>query len=127
VRGLVSITGYNIQNIPLADLPDDPAQEHRYGYQWYFHTDRGCRGLEANRNELCRLLWQLWLPNWAFAEETFAATAESFANPDFIDVTIQSYRHRYGQAAGDPDYDEIERQLAAQPAITVPSIILHGL
>jgi len=127
VRGLVSITGYNIQNIPLADLPDDPAQEHRYWYQWYFHTDRGCRGLEAKRNELCRLLWQLWSPNWDFAEETFAATAKSFANPDFVDVTIQSYRHRYGQAVGDPDYDEIERQLAAQPAITVPSIILHGL
>jgi pimeloyl-ACP methyl ester carboxylesterase len=127
VRGLVSITGYNIQNIALADLPDDPAQEHRYWYQWYFHTDRGCRGLEANRNQLCRLLWQLWSPNWAFAEETYATTAKSFANPDFVDVTIQSYRHRYGQAAGDPDYDQIERQLAAQPVIAVPSIILHGL
>ncbi|HVI49839.1 MAG TPA: alpha/beta hydrolase [Candidatus Sulfotelmatobacter sp.] len=127
VRGLVSITGYNIQNIPQANQPDSAEQEFRYWYQWYFHTERGANGLRGNRRDLCRLLWRLWSPNWAFSDETFAVTADSFDNPDFLDVTLQSYRHRYGQAAGDPDYDGIERQLAAQPAIAVPVIVLHGL
>ena len=63
VRALVSITGYNIQHIPSAGQPGAAAQEHRYWYQWYFHTERGRAGLEQNRRDLCRLLWQLWSPN----------------------------------------------------------------
>ena len=126
VRGLVSINGYNIQHIASAARPGTAAQELRYWYQWYFHTERGRAGLAANRRELCRLLWRLWSPNWDFDEATFARTADSFDNPDFVDVVIQSYRHRYGAAPGDPALDEIEARLAARPPITVPAIVLHG-
>ncbi len=124
--GLVAITGYGIQNIPAAIHPAAAEQEHRYWYQWYFHTERGRAGLTANRVEITRLLWRLWSPNWAFDEATLLATTASFDNPDFVDVTIQSYRHRYGNAPGDPAYDAIEAQLTTQPPITVPTIILHG-
>ncbi|MBE0622146.1 MAG: alpha/beta hydrolase [Burkholderiales bacterium] len=127
VRGLVTITGYNIQNIARSGEPADAAQEQRYWYQWYFHTERGRAGLAQNRRDLARLLWCLWSPNWRFDEATFAASAASFDNPDFVDVTIQSYRHRYGKAPGDPAYEGFERSLAAQPAIAVPTIVLHGL
>jgi pimeloyl-ACP methyl ester carboxylesterase len=41
-------------------------------------------------------------------------------------VVIHSYRHRIGNAAGDPRYAAIEARLAAQPRINVPAIILHG-
>ena len=126
VHGLVSITGYNIQNIPLAGQPTAAAQEYRLWYQWYFQTERGRIGLERNRRELARLLWRLWSPNWEFGDATFQASANSFDNPDFVAVTIQSYRHRYGNAAGEPTYDEIEHKLAAQPLITVPTIVLQG-
>src|SRR6266478_5362110 len=101
-------------------------QEHRFWYQYYFHTERGRAGLAGNRREFCRLLWRLWSPHWQFDAETFERTAKSFDNPDFVDVVIQSYRHRYGYAAGDPALESIERQLVAQPAITVPTIVLHG-
>jgi pimeloyl-ACP methyl ester carboxylesterase len=47
-------------------------------------------------------------------------------NPDFVDVVIQSYRHRYGNAPGDPAYDASEAKLAVQPPISVPTIVLHG-
>jgi pimeloyl-ACP methyl ester carboxylesterase len=126
VRGLVSITGYNIQNIPAAGQPAEPGQKHRYWYQWYFQTERGRAGLAQNRRGLCRLLWGLWSPNWRCDEATFEATAASFDNPDFVDVTIQSYRHRYGAAPSDPALDWIEQRLAAQPLIRVPTIVLHG-
>ena len=126
VRGLVTINGYALQDIAKAGVPSDAMQEQRYWYQWYFHTERGRAGLAKNRRELSRLLWRLWSPNWRFDDATFEATATSFDNPDFVDVTIQSYRHRYGNAAGDPACDELERQLALQPAIGVPSIVLHG-
>jgi pimeloyl-ACP methyl ester carboxylesterase len=41
-------------------------------------------------------------------------------------VTIHSYRHRYGNAAGDPKLEEIERRLAKRPKITAPAIALQG-
>ena len=126
VRGLVSINGYNIQNIPTAGRPGAAAQEHRHWYQWYFHTERGRAGLQENRRDIARLLWRLWSPNWQFDDATFEATASSFDNADFVDVTIQSYRHRYGNAPGDPALESLEQRLAERPSITVPTIVLHG-
>ena len=126
VSGLVTGNGYNIQNIAGSAKPQAPEQEARYWYQYYFQTERGVAGLNENRDALCRFIWRLWSPNWAFDEATFARSAASFANPDFVAVTIQSYRHRYGNAPGDPALDEIERRLAALPQIGAPTIALQG-
>jgi len=126
VAALVSIGGYNIQIIARSGEPAAPDREYRLWYQWYFHTERGRAGLAANRTPLCRLLWQLWSPNWRFDDATFERTAASFDNPDFVEVVIQSYRHRFRLAPGDPSLEAIEDRLAAQPPITVPAIVLHG-
>jgi len=126
VRGLVTVNAYNIQNIPGAGKPTAPAQEHRLWYQWYFQMERGRAGIEANRRDLCRLLWRLWSPHWSFDDATFERSAASFDNPDFVAVTINSYRHRYGNAAGDPALEEIEKRLAQQPKIAAPTIALQG-
>jgi len=126
VRALVSIGGYNIQNIARANRPASAEQEYRYWYQWYFHTERGRAGLESNRREICRLLWQLWSPNWKFSDAEFERTAEAFDNPDFVEVVIHSYRHRYGAAPGDPALRDVEARLAATPIIAVPTVVLHG-
>src|SRR6185295_9955102 len=45
VRGLVSCTGYNIQDIKGSVKPAAATQEHRLWYQWYFNTPRGEAGL----------------------------------------------------------------------------------
>jgi len=124
--GLVTVGGYNIQNIAEAAKPASAVTEYRRWYQWYFHTERGRTGLAANRGPLCRLLWELWSPNYRFDDATYEQTAASFHNPDFVEVVIQSYRHRYGVAPGDPALDTIEAQLARQPLITVPTIALQG-
>lgn len=127
VQGLVSGAGYNIQDIAASVEPAAAEQEFRYWYQYYFNTARGRAGLEANRRDICRLLWQLWSPNWKFDDATFARTAASFDNPDFVDVVIHSYRHRYGYVAGDPALEAIEQRLAAHPVIRVPTVVLHGI
>src|SRR5271163_4022645 len=126
VSCLVSIGGYNIQNIARSGEPAMPDREHRLWYQWYFHGERGRAGLAANRRPLCRLLWELWSPNYRFDDATYERTAASFDNPDFVEVVIQSYRHRYGVAPGDPALDTIEAQLAHQSPIMVPTIALQG-
>jgi pimeloyl-ACP methyl ester carboxylesterase len=125
-RGLVSAIGYNVHDIPNAGTPSTPENEHRYWYQYYFHGERGRAGLEANRVELCRLLWRQWSPQWSFDDATYARTAASFDNPDFVPVVIHSYRHRYGLVPGDPAVEETERRLTAQPRIGVPAIALDG-
>ena len=80
----------------------------------------------ANRDALCRLLWRDWSPLWHFDDATFARTAEAFHNPDFVDIVVHSYRHRFGLVAGDPVFDPLEELLAGQPWITVPTIVLRG-
>lgn len=124
--GLVSLNSYNIQNIAKAMAPDTPENEHSLWYQYYFHSTRGEAGLTANRRALCQLLWRLWSPSWAFDRATFERSAAAFDNPDFVDVVIHSYRHRFGLVAGDPALAEIERRLAAQPPISSPSITFDG-
>jgi pimeloyl-ACP methyl ester carboxylesterase len=126
VRGLVSCTAYQIQDIANSGKPADPEQERRFWYQYYFQTKRGRNGLAANRAELGRLLWKLWSPTWPFDAAVFQRTAASFENPDFVDVVIHSYRHRMGNAPGDPRYAAIESQLARLPKISVPTIAVHG-
>src|SRR5579862_6852607 len=126
VIGLVTGNGYNVQDIAASVKPVAPAQEHRFWYQYYFHTERGRAGLAQNRGALCRYIWQIWSPHWAFDDATYARSAASFDNPDFVAVTIQSYRHRFGYAPGDPALEPIEHRLAAQPKIAVPAVVLHG-
>lgn len=126
VNGLVSCCGYNIQNIAESMKPQAIEDEYRHWYQYYFHCERGRVGLEKNRSEICKLLWQLWSPNWQFDDMTYKQTANSFNNPEFVDVVIHSYRHRYGLVLGDPSIEETERRLVAQPRITVPSVVLDG-
>jgi pimeloyl-ACP methyl ester carboxylesterase len=125
-RCLVTANGYNIQNIAASVKPRPPEQEHRAWYQYYFHTERGRAGLTANRKEFAKLLWRLWSPNWKFDDATYDRTAASFDNPDFVEIVIHSYRHRFGYAPGDPALEPIEKRLATQPPITVPTIALFG-
>lgn len=124
--GLVTGDGYNIQDIARAGEPLPPEREHRYWYQYYLHGARGAAGLAAHRHDFCRLLWRLWSPQWRFEEAAFARSAAAFDNPDFVAVVVHSYRHRYGLVPGDPAVAEIERRLATQPPIGVPSISLDG-
>ncbi len=126
VLGLVSVGGYNIQDLANCAQPQAPENEHRFWYQYYLHGERGRAGLSQNRRAFCRLLWRQWSPNWNFDEATFNASAQAFDNPDFVEVVVHSYRHRYALTAGDPAVEDIERQLAKKPLIKVPTIHLEG-
>ena len=127
VTGLVSCgRGYNIQDIPNAWKPGSPAEEARFWYMYYFHTRRGKEGLTQNRHALCQHIWKLWSPTWRFDQQTYDETAVSFENPDFVEVVIHSYRHRFGGIDGDARFDSIETKLAAQPDIKVPTVVMLG-
>jgi pimeloyl-ACP methyl ester carboxylesterase len=126
VRALVTIGGYNVQDTLAPPRPAAAEQERAFWYQWYFNTERGRLGLQQNRRDICRLLWRDWSPSYRFDDATFERTAASFDNPDFVEVVIHSYRHRHGNAPGDPRFAAIERRLATRPPVTIPTVILHG-
>jgi pimeloyl-ACP methyl ester carboxylesterase len=126
VVALVSGNSYNIQDIARSSQPATPEVEASLWYQYYFHSERGRRGLLADRAGIARLLWRMWSPTWDFDAATFARSAAAFDNPDFVDVVIHSYRHRYGLVAGDPAVAAIEARLAAQPEIVVPTVAIDG-
>jgi len=121
IRALVTVSGYHVQNIPVAGIPVPPQFERLLWYQYYLHGERGRAGLDAYRREFARLLWHEWSPDWSFTDDEFDATATSFDNPDFVEVVVHSYRHRHGLMAGGSACDELEAKIAEQPAITVPA------
>jgi len=124
--GLVSVNSYQIQDIANALKPAQVSREVALWYQWYFQIERGRAGLAADRRGITRTLWRQWSPNWYFDEACLERTSTAHDNPDYVDIVIHSYRHRYGLVEGDPRYAEIQRRLAGLPTITVPAITLDG-
>jgi len=126
VKALVSIGGYPVQNTVSIGTPGSAAGEARRWYQWYFNTEPGRVGLEENRKEVIRYLWDTWSPGWRYTDEDFNRSAPSFDNPDFVAITLHSYRHRHVNAPGEDRFIELERHLAESPPITVPAIVLRA-
>ncbi|MFF5172814.1 alpha/beta fold hydrolase [Micromonospora sp. NPDC000089] len=125
-RGLVAVSGYLIAAQESGRNPLPPKAELSWWYQFYFATERGRRGYAANLRDFARLIWHTASPRWDFDDATFDRSAASLDNPDHVDVVIHNYRWRLGLAEGEPRYDEIERRLAANPPVTVPTISLEG-
>ena len=126
VKAFVSIGGYAVQDTVNRELPASADSEAKLWYQWYFNTDQGRVGLERNRRDIIRYLWETWSPMWEYKNEVFDASAASFDNPDFVEITLHSYRHRHINAPGADRFIDIESELAKGPVIEVPSIVLRG-
>lgn len=125
--GIVSVNSYLIQDISKAMMPIQPDLEAGFWYFYYFLTERGRAGLTANRRDIAKIIWMRNSPNWHFDDATLERATAAFDNPDYVEVVLHSYRHRLGYAPGSPPYDQIEKKLAEQPAITVPAVTLDGL
>ncbi|RWA67140.1 alpha/beta hydrolase [Mesorhizobium sp.] len=125
-KAMVSVSGYLIgsQAANMAPLP--PQAELQWWYQFYFATERGRAGYAKNTADFAKLIWRLASPQWKFDDATFALSAAAFANPDHVDIVIHNYRWRLGLAAGEPKYDDLEKQLATSPMIGVPTITMEG-
>lgn len=126
VAGLVSLASYDIVDVKRMRHPFPPSLEAAMWYQHLFQIERGRESLASARHDLCRLLWEQWSPNWRFDDATFARTAVSFDNPDFVDVVIHAYRFAFGLAAGDPAFAHLEEKLSQRPKILVPAVTLDG-
>jgi pimeloyl-ACP methyl ester carboxylesterase len=125
-NALVSVSGYLIGNQEAGKSPLAPSDEYQWWYQYYFATERGRTGYDKYRRDFAKLIWQLASPKWNFDESTFQRSAVAFDNADHVSIVIHNYRWRLDLAEGEPQYDDLERRLAAGPNITVPTITLEG-
>jgi pimeloyl-ACP methyl ester carboxylesterase len=125
-KAMVSVSGYLIGSQAIGTMPLPPKAELEWWYQFYFATERGRLGYEKYTHEFAKLIWQLASPNWAFDDATFNRSAAAFDNPDHVSIVVHNYRWRLGLAAGEPNYDDLEKRLAQAPVITVPTITLEG-
>jgi pimeloyl-ACP methyl ester carboxylesterase len=125
-QALVSVSGYLIGSQAANQTPLPPQAEYAWWYQYYFATERGRVGYGKYRREFVKLIWQLASPKRDFDDATFNHSAAAFDNPDHVAIVIHNYRWRLGLAAGEPQYEDLERQLARLPAIAVPAITLEG-
>ncbi|MYN06279.1 alpha/beta fold hydrolase [Pseudoduganella aquatica] len=126
VKGLVSVSGYLVTNIDTRAVPLPPKAEHDWWYQYYLATDRGAAGYAKNTRDFAKYIWETASPKWKFDAATLDRSAASFANPDHVAIVLHNYRWRQGAAAGEAQYDALEKRLAAAPVITVPTITMEG-
>jgi pimeloyl-ACP methyl ester carboxylesterase len=125
-KALVSVSGYLIGNPEANKTPLPPQAELEWWYQFYFATERGRAGYEKYCHDFNKLIWKLASPQWHFDDATFDRSAESFDNPDHVQIVIHNYRWRLGLSEGETQYDDLEKRLAEAPAIGVPTITLEG-
>jgi pimeloyl-ACP methyl ester carboxylesterase len=125
-KAMVSVSGYLIGSQEANKTPLPPKAELAWWYQYYFATDRGLAGYDKYRRDFAKLIWQIASPKWDFDDATFGRSAAAFDNPDHVAIVIHNYRWRLGLAQGEAKYDDLEKRLAAGPAITVPTITLEG-
>jgi pimeloyl-ACP methyl ester carboxylesterase len=125
-KAMVSVSGYLIGSQEANKMPLPPKAEIQWWYQYYFATERGRSGYDKYRRDFAKLIWQIASPKWRFDDATFDRSAVSFNNPDHVAIVIHNYRWRLSLAAGDPQYDDLEKRLAEGPVITVPTVTLEG-
>jgi pimeloyl-ACP methyl ester carboxylesterase len=106
--------------------PISVAQARNYWYHWYMNTPKGRVAVDKDRMAFTRMMWDLWAPEGWYEQAEFEETAKAFDNPDWTDVVVHSYTHRWGLSPADPAYAADERMVQPAPVLSVPTLVLHG-
>ena len=125
-KAIVSVSGYLVGSPAANHAPLPPKPTLAFWYQYYFATEIGRAGYEKYLHDFNKLIWQTASPKWNFDDATYNRSAAAFDNPDHVAIVIHNYRWRIGLADGERKYDDLEKQLAVLPAISVPCITMEG-
>lgn len=72
------------------------------------------------------MMWEMWSPAGWFDEAMFQSVSRSFLNPDWVDVTLNSYRSRWGEDSLDRRGKALEDKVATTKSIDTPAVFFHG-
>lgn len=95
-------------------------------YHWFMATKRGAEAIEKDRKGFTRLHWHNWAPDGWFDDATFDRVSASFFNPDWLAITLHSYRSRWDEAELDPRSQWLEDKVKATKTLSLPAIYIQG-
>ena len=102
-------------------------QARAFWYQWLMYVDAGEVAIAADPTGFARIQWDTWSPSGWFDNAEFEATAESFANPDWVPITLQAYRSRFlPEEPRDPRYKLLEQRIGEVENLVVPTLMIQG-
>jgi pimeloyl-ACP methyl ester carboxylesterase/sugar lactone lactonase YvrE len=111
----------------LGGMPTPPFEQAQLDwYHWFMATGRGAKAVRDDRTGFAHLHWMNWSPPGWFDEATFQRVARSFENPDWVDVTLHSYRARWNEAEPDPRSQWLEDKVKATEALSLPTMYFQG-
>ncbi len=111
----------------LGGMPTPPfEQAQRYWYHWFMATERGAQAVCADPHGFAHVHWENWAPPGWFDEAMFRKVATSFDNPDWVDITLHSYRSRWEVAAPDPRSEWLETKIKATTRLSLPTLFIKG-
>lgn len=102
-------------------------QAQRYWYHWFMATKRGCEAVANDPHGFARIQWENWGPDGWFDEAAFETVSKSFDNPDWVTVTLHSYRVRWGEAEPDPQSVWLEERIRQTQSLSLPTVYFQGL
>ena len=101
-------------------------QTQRQWYHWFMATRRGAEAVRRDPLGFAHIHWVNWSPPGWFSEAEFDRTALAFQNPDWVDVTLHSYRARWDEAEPDPRSEWLERKVRETSRLALPSLYFQG-
>jgi pimeloyl-ACP methyl ester carboxylesterase len=107
--------------------PPPLPQAQAYWYQWFLATMPGEKVFRADPVAYGKRMWDTWSPEGWYGEQEFVAAAQSWANKDFADITLHSYRSTWGHAELDPAYGVLQARFASRQSLDVPTAYIQGL
>jgi len=111
----------------LGGAPTPPfEQAQRQWYHWFMATQRAAEAIRADRRGFTHFHWKNWSPAGWFDEATFERVASSFDNPDWVEVTLHSYRARWDEANPDPASQWLEDKVKATKTLSLPALYIQG-
>ena len=127
VRGLVTCGGYNMHDVAGSAKPASAEQEHRYWYQYYFHTERGRAGPDRKpprhrQAAVDAVVAELELRRRDLRGERGRVRQSGFRRRR-DPLLPRALRLRGGRSGARA---RSKRKLAAKPPIAVPTIVLQG-
>lgn len=121
-KRLETIAALSLGYAPRGAFSVPPFEQSRaWWYQWFMSVDRGAEAVAKDPKGFARLQWETWSPPDWFDDATFATVAQSFENPDWLAITLSSYRGRWRDEPRDPRYDELHDMIARTDKISIPT------
>ena len=111
----------------LGGVPTPPfAQAQRQWYHWFMATARSAAAIREDRRGIARRHWDNLSPPGWYDEATFQRVARSWDNPDWVDVTLHSYRARWDEALPDERSRWLEDKVKATKTLSLPAMYVQG-